>query len=148
MLIDPPITESWRTRGGETREAAWDFSVRRVAKGRWGLVFICESLLSFNLKLGVMGLLKLWKDSRDRRVGGRKRQCLSPWQRGKMSEGKSLRPWQCPWCACLFYVRVCVCVDINMYRSMFVWVCMWMPELKVWLLRRGGDHRASFLNCR
>lgn len=55
------------------------------------VIFITESPLSFNLKLCVMGLLKLWKDSRDRRVGeGRGSVCL--YARGEMFEGKSLRP--------------------------------------------------------
>lgn len=54
--------ESWRARGGEKREVAWGLSVRRVSQnarggGMRGSLYL-RIPLSFNLKLGVMGLLK------------------------------------------------------------------------------------------
>lgn len=58
--------------------------------------------LSFNLKLGVMGLLKKWIERRGQRRGGRggggggglgwRAGRVSLHARGKASEGKSLQP--------------------------------------------------------
>lgn len=62
MLIDPPIMKSWRARCREKREVAWGLSVGRASQnaragGMRGSLYL-RIPLSFNLTLGVMGLLK------------------------------------------------------------------------------------------
>lgn len=127
VLIDPPITERWRVRGGEKTEVAWGLSfwegICKCEGWGWELVFIYGYPQSFNLKLGVRDLLKLSKERRDQKGGawGMFRQGLSPCQ-GKVSEGKSLQPWQSPWCAFIF---VYLCVSIWISVCILAWLCVY-----------------------
>ena len=105
--------------------------------------------LSLNLKPGVMVLLKWWREARDR--GGGRRGEKRGWRAGSVSfmpGGRCLKENLYSLDSARdVHAFSCVFVDIHVCFSVFVCEYACLPELKVWLVHRGRDHRASFLNC-
>lgn len=150
VLIDPPITERWRVRGGEKTEVAWGLSfwegICKCEGWGWELVFIYGYPQSFNLKLGVRDLLKLSKERRDQKGGawGMFRQGLSPCQ-GEGIWRKIFTTMTVPLMCIHFCVFVCEYLDICVYSSIIV--CIYyerVPEPNVWLMQWGGITEPPF----